>query len=319
MPKHKFHFPVLFWRPAEEFDSVVEPPFALIRRKWETTVFDLATLASRHRLHLPYQLMDVLLSRCNLEIRVEAEDLGQAVERLNSLFLGAYLVGASPSLAPFATSHSVNDYSGINSRDSESLRKDLLPDLQAGPSSNDITVEAWPVQLSLQCKVLPTTLGITVGQFKLAAGKAIRWMALEAKQPALKVVRDAALAAPLLPSLDQSLLHIWCALEALFPKVTTEVSFRLALYLAQLIGPAEAREVVFQRVRKEYNIRSKVAHGSHRGITQEDWERAWQLLLDAGNAIADRDGLPAEDDLLRELFSSEGGRVIANKAMEPTR
>lgn len=77
MPKHKFHFPVLFWRPAEEFDSVVEPPFALIRRKWETTVFDLATLASRHRLHLPYQLMDVLLSRCNLEIRVEAEDLGQ--------------------------------------------------------------------------------------------------------------------------------------------------------------------------------------------------------------------------------------------------
>ncbi|MES3675891.1 HEPN domain-containing protein [Halomonas elongata] len=319
MPIRTFHFPVLFWRPAEEFDSVAEPPFALSRRKWETTVFDLATLASRHRLHLPYQLMDVLLSRCNLEVSVEAEDLDHAVEHLNSLFLGAYLAGASPSLAPFATSHSINEYSGINSRDSGSLRKDLPPDLQRGPLSDEIVLEAWPVQLSLHCKTLPNTLGITVNQFKLAADKANQWMALEAMQPALKVVRDSALAAPLLPSLDQSLLHLWCALEALFPKVNTEVSFRLGLYLAQLIGPAEEREAVFQCARKEYNIRSKVAHGARQGIALEDWERAWQLLLDAGNAIVDRGSLPAEDDLLRELFSSEGDQMIANKAMESTR
>ncbi|WP_018142068.1 HEPN domain-containing protein [Thioalkalivibrio sp. ALJ7] len=263
--------------------------------------------------------MDVLLSHCNLELSVEAEELSQALEYINSLFLGAYLADASPSLAPFATSHSINDYSGINSRDSGSLRKDLPPDLQIGPSSDDIALEAWPVQLSLHCRTLPNALGITVNQFKLAGEKAKQWMALEARQPALNVVRDAALAAPLLPSLDQSLLHLWCALEALFPEVNSEVSFRLALHLAQLIGPPDEREAVFQRARKEYKIRSKVAHGSRRGIVQGDWERAWQLLLDAGNAIVDRGDLPAEDDLLSELLRSEGGQMFANKAIESTR
>jgi hypothetical protein len=286
---------------------------------WETTVFDLATLASTHKLHLPYQLMDVMLSQCNLEVQVEASDLNHAVDQLNSLFLGAYLTGASPSLAPFATSHSVNDYSGINSRDSESLRKNLPPQRQTGPSSDDIKVEAWPVHLSLQCKVLPGALGITAGQFKLAAGKARQWMELSAKQAALKVVRDAAQAAPVLSSVDQSLLHLWCALEALFPKVSTEVNFRLGLYLAQLIGPPEAREAVFNRVRKEYNVRSKVAHGSHRGVTHEEWAATWQLLMDAGNAIAARGRLPTDDDLLRELLSPEYRGVMAGIERSPSR
>ncbi len=298
-----FHFPVLFWRPAEEFDSLIDPPFALVRRAWETTTFDLATLASRHQLHLPYQLMDIMLSRCNLEMLVQAEDLNHAVDQLNSMFFGAYLTGASPTFAPFATSHSVNDYSGINSRDSETLRKALPSQLQTGPSSGDIKVEAWPVHLSLQCKVLPSALGITESQFRLAASRARQWMELETKQSVLKVVRDAVQAAPLLSSEDQSLLHLWCVLEALFPKVSTEVSFRLGLYLAQLIGAPDARETAFKRVREEYNTRSKVAHGSQRGITHEDWVATWQILMDAGNAIVGRGNLPTEDELLRELLS----------------
>lgn len=306
MSKREFYFPVLFWRPAEEFDSVAKGNFALIRRLWETSVFDLATLATKHCLHLPYQLMDVLLSRCNLELRVEAEDLDRALGQFNALLLGFYLTGASPSLAPFAASHSVNSYSGINSRDSDILRKDLPPQLQEGPSSNDVTVEVWPVQLSLHCKVLPGALDISPTQFQEAAEKAGRWIELEAKQLILRIVREAVQTAPIIPSIDQSLLHIWSALEALFPRVNIEVSFRLALYLAQLISTPDKRKESFERVRKGYGVRSKVAHGSLQGVSDDEWIAAWGLLCDVANAIVVRGRLPSEEELLQELFSAGG-------------
>lgn len=284
----------------------MKAPFALVRRLWETSTFDLATLATKHKLYVPYQLMDVFLSNCNLELQAEADSLDQAVENINALFLGFYLTGVSPSLVPFATSHSLNDYSGINSRDSEILKARLPEELQVGPSSNDIVVEAWPIQLSLHCKIRPTSLGITPTHFQSAADKARCWMGLESSQSVLKVVREATLAAPLLVSMDQSLLHIWCALEALFPSVSTEVSFRLALNLSQLISTPDQRETNFKRVRKAYSLRSKVAHGSSQGISLTEWESAWQLLCEAANAILARGGLPTEEDLLRELMQPGG-------------
>jgi hypothetical protein len=299
-----YFVPLLFLRPAEESISVSRAPFRLVSRKWTTSTFDLATLATKHRLHLSYQLMDVLLAHCNLELEIDAPNFEAAIDALTAILLGMYLTGVSPTLAPFATTHSVNDYSGINSRDSELLRPKLPQEQRVGLMTGSATVEAWPLQMSLQCMVDATSLAVSEWQFHQAATKASSWLDVESTHRMLRVVRDAAQAAPTLVPAEQALLHVWCALEALFPKVSAEVSFRIALYLAQLSSPSGQRLEYFERVRKAYNLRSRVAHGAEARLGQAEWRDTWGLLIDACNAIVRRGRLPSEDDLLSELLAS---------------
>lgn len=102
--------------------------------------------------------MDVMLGHCNVEVRIESESIDQAIDLLHTLLLGLYMEGISPTLAPFSTTHSVNEYSGINSQDSESLRSQLPEGLQSGLRSDSATLEAWPVQLSFSCHALSDKL-----------------------------------------------------------------------------------------------------------------------------------------------------------------
>ena len=118
-----FYFPLLFLRPDSNWDACERERFRLIRRKWDVSIFDLATLATRHRLHVPYQLIDVLLQHCNLELAIRDVDRDTAVNDLSALTLGLFLVGVSPTVAPFEVTHSLNDYSGVNSRDSDMLER----------------------------------------------------------------------------------------------------------------------------------------------------------------------------------------------------
>jgi hypothetical protein len=67
-PSFDFFYPVLFLTPDFDEPTIEHVPYRLARRKWETTTFDLATLATRHNLHLPCQAMDLFLSRCNMEL-----------------------------------------------------------------------------------------------------------------------------------------------------------------------------------------------------------------------------------------------------------
>lgn len=251
--------------------------------------------------------MDVLLGHCNLELEVEAADIEAAKDSLTAVMLGMYLSGLSPTLAPFGTTHSLNDYSGINSRDSDHLRARLSAEQRAGFRSDQETVEAWPIQLSMACNTNPAALLVSEDQFKQASSNALKWLDIEASQPALRVVRDVAHSAPMLPSTEQALLHVWCALEALFPKVSAEVSFRIALYLTQLATGFSERFEYFNRVRQAYNLRSRLAHGSTPRVEYTQWLDAWGLLLDAGNAIVERGRLPTEDDLLAELLTPARG------------
>jgi hypothetical protein len=242
-----------------------------------------------------------MVSRCDTEVRVEAPRQEEAVDLIHTLLLGLYTEGMSPTLVPFCTTHSINEYSGINARDSSSLRTDLPDELQRGITSDSGTLEAWPVHLSFTCYLLPDRFRLAPEVFRRAAEKAVKWQELEASAPALRVLRDAAQSAPLLSSRDQSLLHTWCALEALFPRVSTEVSFRVSLYLAQLSRESPRAEV-FEAARTAYGVRSRVAHGSTRGATHEQWLSSWELLMNTTNAIIGRGGLPDEDTLLKELL-----------------
>jgi len=116
--KHPFYFPLLFLRPNLEGDLTIGQ-YAIAVRKWSTSTFDLATLATQHDLHIPYQVMDVMLSQCNIELAIcDVTSHDQAIEHLDYFRVGAYLAGCSPFVVPFVTTKSVNEYSGINERDS---------------------------------------------------------------------------------------------------------------------------------------------------------------------------------------------------------
>lgn len=298
-----YYFPIAFLRPSDDLAEVDCAPFGIARRKWETTMFDLATLGSKHKLHMPFQLMDVMLKECNSEIWIQAEGVATATDTLSALLLCLYTEKLSPTISPFVSTYSINAYSGINSRDS-AYDLDRLPEgMREGINSTTDTVECWPMHMALTCLRIKDALRISPEQFRGAAAKASKWLELEKAKPALRAVREAAQAAPLLFSRDQSLLHIWCALESLFPQVSTEVNFRLGLYLAQLGIHKNERAAIFKQTKSAYNMRSRVAHGSTRNITYEQWLEAWNLLLFATNAILSRGGLPSEDSLLSELLA----------------
>src|SRR5215216_1929430 len=157
-----YYYPILFLIPDFSEQEVERPPVRLAKRRWITSTFDLATLATKHKLNLPYQLIDVFLSHCNLELCLNGQS---SIEQANATFeafrLGLYASGISPFIAPFITTHSINDYSGINSRDSDLLRDSLPPGMKEGVRSGEAILEAWPFELSLKCIVLENGLKIS--------------------------------------------------------------------------------------------------------------------------------------------------------------
>jgi hypothetical protein len=63
------------------------------------------------------------------------------------------------------------------------------------------------------------------------------------------------------PYANTCLLIAWSGLEALF-KTNTELSFRLCLYIANFLKKGSDRIEVFERLRRSYDARSKITHGS---------------------------------------------------------
>jgi hypothetical protein len=116
-----FFFPCLILEPAFEGDTIRVGEVAIHKRLWSTSTFDLATLATKHKLHLAYQIMDVFLSHVNCELEIQAAKIEAATTNAEIFKAMLYLNGTTPFVMSFVTSHSLNAYSGINSRDSEHL------------------------------------------------------------------------------------------------------------------------------------------------------------------------------------------------------
>lgn len=121
----------------------------------------------------------------------------------------------------------------------------------------------------------------------------------------LVALERALVASPLIAPIEQSILHLWSAIERMFPKVSTEVVFRVALYVAQLVeGPRRGdRRAYAKRVREAYNLRSRIAHGSVTDVEPDVWIDSWDIACDVYNAIHARGRLPAEDELEDEALS----------------
>lgn len=297
-----FYFPLLFLVPRFERD-LAHGRYQVAPRRWGTSTFDLATLATRHDLHLPYQVMDVMLAKCNLELAVQAVSREDAVECLDSFRVGAYLAGCSPFLAPFITTKSINEYSGINERDS-AIERGREPKIQSTFSSATGKLTAWPLELSFSCILKPNALRLTEERFGTAAETAEIWRRMSATTEALRALTNAFMASPLLPSRGQSLLHMWTAIESLFPTVSSEVTFRLALYLTVLCAEPRDRAEFHRKVKSAYSVRSKVAHGAAEDVSVDQWNDAWVLLCQCARAIVRRQAVPTEEELLNELFRS---------------
>ncbi|MDO8777511.1 MAG: HEPN domain-containing protein [Burkholderiaceae bacterium] len=299
--KQPFYFPLLFLHPRFEPDLTIGRYSAAVRR-WSTSTFDLATLATQHDLHLPYQVMDVMLARCNIELAIDdAPSHKEAIEQLDYFRVGAYLAGCSPFVTPFVTTRSINEYSGINERDS-ALHRGVEPKIPSPFSSVNGKLSAWPIELSFFCMTRPNALDLTEERFKDAVRSAEAWAALCKKTSVLRALTAAFMSAPLMGTREQSLLHIWTAIESLFPTVSTEVSFRLGLYLTVLCALPKDRSEFHRKVKVAYGIRSKVAHGALSAITIEQWDEAWHLLCGCARAIVARGAVPSEPELLEELF-----------------
>lgn len=300
-----FHFPLLFLEP--KFEGEIDcPPFRVVTRKWETSIFDFATLGTKHKIHLPYEIMDIFLRKCNLELCITGQKNHEdATSLFKSWRLALYSAEVSPFLSPFITTYSINAYAGINSRDSDALRAKMYPGMEVGLKSDEGTLEAWPLELMFSCILLPSNLKLDEAVFRAAVERTLVWRRLMEKTKSLAVVEEVANTAPKIISKDQSLLHLWTGLEALFPDVNAEQIFRLSLYLAQLNAQSAERFEYHGEVKASYKVRSGVAHGSKRDISLTDWDKTWQILMDAYKGILRRGAMPSEADLFREILSPE--------------
>ncbi len=249
--------------------------------------------------------MQIFLPNVNLEVSVDAADHQEAIKRLDTLRVLLYLYGMTPTIAPFATSHSINEYAGINSRSSDLLREKLPEGMRVGITAKDDRVEGWPIELTfsvLQGMSGSFSTKLDARVFAQATEAVAAWQEIEIQHGRAATLRAALAKAPLMPDRASSILHIWQALESVFAK-GPELSFRMSLSLAELCGPVVPRAETYAQAKKSYKDRSEITHGKANLVDEEQWMRAWGLLVAAIRSILHRKTIPSEDDLFSELLS----------------
>ncbi|MGN8245914.1 hypothetical protein ACTHAM_003043 [Cellulomonas soli] len=280
----------------------------MVPRAWGAGITDWAYLATsiHHELRVEYQLADVLARGCNMEFSVEADSIDEARQLFRCFYVSLLLHNTTPFFAPFISSHSINDFSAI-SAPPEPLTDSRAARSRALRNGDEHVLLAWN-EAHLGSLHAPTEAPSTISHhaFEQAAAYSRDWAALVNNGGSVLVLQETLISAPQIPSHGQSIMPIWSGLESLFPQVSAELSFRLALYLAQMIQPEGDRRPEFERIRAAYGVRSRIAHGSRRRpgarSESEEWTDAWNLLTSVARAAAVRGGVPSEDALTGELL-----------------
>jgi len=185
-----YFFPCLIVVPEFEEPTLDCGCVVIHRRLWGTSVYDLATLAVKHKLHLPYQLMDIFLGHCNLEIEVRSSGgIDDAVKTLHLVRALMYLRGIIPFIVPYGATHSINDYSGINEREAEHLREKLPAELRDRFTSKTEILEAWPVELTLTIIGLAGSHGVNKTVLSGISEDLEKLMNVEKEFPVVSVAR----------------------------------------------------------------------------------------------------------------------------------
>ncbi|MBL3587825.1 hypothetical protein JMM61_21200, partial [Rhodovulum sulfidophilum] len=144
----RFYFPHLFLTPASS-EEVCLAPYRRHPRRWDVSIFDLYSLvAEEHPMQMSAELMQIFLPKVSLEISIDAEEHAEAKNLLEILQAMLYLRGIQPTVAPFATSYSLNEYAGTNYRSSSNLRDKLPEGMRIGITAKDSRIEGWPNDLT---------------------------------------------------------------------------------------------------------------------------------------------------------------------------
>jgi len=106
--------------------------------------------------------------------------------------IAMYAGGMSPFLCPFVTTLSINSYSGVHSKPDDLRAHGLDPEIRQRLQSETNLVEAWPVELSFQCTLIPERLTVDALAFSTAVPRAIRWLELASSNSSLSLAGDAA-------------------------------------------------------------------------------------------------------------------------------
>ena len=301
MPDFYFYVTTTSSDPVAAFEG---PSLILSPRKWEVSIFDWTYLAvtSPHRLNVEYQLVDVLTKTCNVSIGLrDLTDHSDAKREFSALRAMSCALGVEPLIAQFVSTHPLDALSAING-----------PPLDPGDPrhatsalrTGEEPVQLWWNQPTLGLLPSGTQVFLNSDNAQAAAKLARTWIDLCDSTPRLRVLQEVLVNAPVSTSYPQATLSVWGALESLFPSVQTETTYRVAMYLTQLVRPSDPLAYL-KSVRSAYGKRSKITHGSVSSIRDEiaAWQEAWAILCEATLAITRRGGLPAEEDLTREMLT----------------
>jgi hypothetical protein len=301
VPDFYFYVTTTSSDPVADFEG---PSLILSPRKWNVSIFDWTYLAvtSPHRLNVEYQLIDVLTKTCNVSIGLrDAADYSEAKRKFSALRAMSCALGVEPLIAQFVGTHPLDALSAINGppADPEDPRHAAAAPIRSGEEP----VQVWWNQPTLSLLPSGTEVFLDSESAQAAAELLQTWIDLCDRMPRLRVLEEVLVNAPVSVSYPQATLSVWGALESLFPSVQTEVTYRVAMYLTQLVRPSDPLAYL-KSVRSAYGQRSKIAHGSVSSTRDEiaAWRGAWALLCDATLAITRRGGLPAEEDLTREML-----------------
>lgn len=301
-----FYAPLAGLIPEEFEEPIQGEDYSLVPRKWDVSFFDWAELGSKHKLHIPYTVGDMRLKGCNMELAITAESIEEAQGKILPFHVMMYARGIHPFSVQFVSNYSVNDYAGINSRKSSYGLASLPEDLRTGITSATASVEIWgaPYTSGSGSRRGGLTRSLTPELFAQVVDDVQRWKELRDKYPVCLFLERVLTSSPVVSDTGQSLLHVWTGLESIFPKVQSEVSFRLALYLAQLQAPLGDRKDFFQRAKRSYGDRSKVAHGGaiKAKAGEDPWLEAWSILTHTVCAMLERRRVPTEEELIEELL-----------------
>jgi len=258
-PVSLFYFYVMS-SPREPGEVYEGAAWRLVPRRWRVGIFSWAFLATTppHRLNIEYQLADVLTAGCNKSIGIRnAGNRNDAIAQFKGLQACLYMRGVSPFFSQIMGTHSLDDLSDIQgaAMKPEDPRHETASRLSRG----DEIVEIWwnqPALSGLPIDGRP----LDVAAMKEAEDMLPRWQEMTSRSPELLILQDALVNAAFSPSYAMATLSAWSALESLFPRVQSEVSHRIALYLTRLVsapnGPAFYREA-----KKAYALRSSITHG----------------------------------------------------------
>lgn len=261
------------FEPGIVLQRIEEPPTDAAMREAFGDPFYVA-IASRYVRSIQHEL------RVSTKVDADTTDIKEAVARFRLILTCVKLASGADFLMPFALPGPWDTMAAHTDRSRWLLPLEDFPQSILANVTNAITSEhlAWAAQ-----------------HFR-------RLWAL-ANERRFGFALEAFLEHGHTADIRMALATLWSGIEALFD-VHHELSFRIAIAAASFLMPrGEGRREKYLQIRKMYEVRSSVVHGSRaKAITQAELMEARTLLADLLRAMVELGAIPSTEALERNIF-----------------